>query len=292
MDLNNDGSADILSGSWPGEIYVFYGDSSKTFKKAVTLKDKSGKVIKVGSASVIFVSDWDNDGLKDLLIGNIRGEVHFIKNLGTKDAPAYGTSVKLQANGKTIRAPRGDSGPLVVDWDGDGKQDLLTGAGDGSVTFFRNIGSKEKPVLAQGKTLIQVDRRASSDPETPSGSRSKIAVIDWNNDGQLDLLVGDYNRQTKTHKRSAEETAKYKEAQATLQKVFAKYRAHSAKRPPSTDQAAMKKWLDESRALSKEMSAPRAIMRRFSPTTSSTHGNVWLYLRKPSSKKTGSKTLH
>lgn len=292
MDLNNDGNPDILSGSWPGEIYVFYGNASKSFKKPTTLKNRAGEVIKVGSASVVFVADWDADGLKDLLVGNIRGEIHFIKNEGSKKEPIYGSSQKLTAGGKAIRTRSGDSAPLVVDWDKDGVNDLLTGAGDGSVTFYRNSGSKKKPNLANGKTLIKVDRRAARDPETPSGMRSKIAVADWNNDGQLDILVGDYNRQTKKINLSAEDLAKYKAAQAALQKIYAKSRAHYTKRPKTTDKEAMKKWTEKSREISKEMRGPSALARRYSPTKSSTHGNVWIYLRKSNkASKPADKTL-
>ena len=37
-----------------------------------------------------------------------------------------------------------DSHPIAADWDGDGKLDLLVGAGDGSVWFFRNLGTSKR----------------------------------------------------------------------------------------------------------------------------------------------------
>ena len=50
MDFDGDGTSDLLSGSWPGELYFFKGDGKGKFAAGETLKDKDGKVIKLGSA--------------------------------------------------------------------------------------------------------------------------------------------------------------------------------------------------------------------------------------------------
>ncbi|MCX8108491.1 MAG: VCBS repeat-containing protein, partial [Verrucomicrobiae bacterium] len=61
--------------------------------------------------------------------------------------------------------------------------DLLGGSGDGSVFFFKNIGSKTSPIFAPGIRL------STDSGQLNFGSRAVPRVHDWNEDGLLDLLV-------------------------------------------------------------------------------------------------------
>src|SRR5204862_4077200 len=93
-----------------------------------------------------------------------------------------------------IKLASGDAGPTVADWDGDGKFDLLVGTGAGGVFWFRNTGTNREPRLAAAQTLIpeqgEAPRAAGAAPR--SGMRAKVHAVDWNKDGKLDLLVGDF----------------------------------------------------------------------------------------------------
>jgi hypothetical protein len=97
--------------------------------------------------------------------------------------------------------------PQGVDWDNDGKLDLIAGDSSGHVWFFRNIGTAKDPKLAAGvllkaggKPIVGVapnyakgsDGNYSLVPNTNAlmGIYSKIHVGDWNGDGLKDLLVG------------------------------------------------------------------------------------------------------
>ena len=137
MDFDADGKNDILSGSYPGELYLFKGQGGGKFAPAEQIKHADRKPIKVGMAAVAFAHDWDGDGDLDLLVGDIEGHVHLVINNGAKGKPAFGGSVLLQAADKPIKVAHGDAGPSVADWDGDGKFDLLVGSGAGSVTSAR-----------------------------------------------------------------------------------------------------------------------------------------------------------
>ena len=103
MDLSGDGKLDILSGSWPGELYLFKGQGNGKFAAGEPIKDQSGKPIKLGSASTVFAADWNGDGKLDLLIGDIEGSVHLMLNEGTASAYAFATSQRLHADGKQIQ---------------------------------------------------------------------------------------------------------------------------------------------------------------------------------------------
>lgn len=154
MDLTGDGIPDIISGSWPGELYLFRGLGKGQFAAGEPIQGRDGKPIKLGSASTVFAVDWDGDGKLDLLVGNIDGDVYLIPNESEAKQYVFGNPRKLEAAGKPIKVPHGDSHPVAADWDGDGKLDLLVGAGDGSVLWYRNTGTKQEAKLAAAQTLV------------------------------------------------------------------------------------------------------------------------------------------
>lgn len=197
VDIDGNGTKDIVSGSWPGEIYLFKRKPIGVYSAPEKLKDASGRLIKVGSASAVAIADWDNDGDFDLVIGNIEGAVFRVTNVGTTQRPSFQAPERLNAGNKPISVGGGDAGPCLADWDGDGKLDLLLGSGSGSVVWHRNIGEKNKPELDAARTLVEATTsepqgKAQLDNPQRSGMRSKVAVADWNGDGRLDLIVGDF----------------------------------------------------------------------------------------------------
>ena len=198
MDLNGDGRPDILSGSWPGEIYAFYRKPNGTYAAPEKLSHAKGRAIKVGSASAVAAVDWSGNGRIDLIIGNIDGAVFLIPNEGTAQKPAFGPATRLNAAGNPIVAEGGDAGPCVADWDGDGKLDLILGSGSGKVTWHRNVGTGAEPKLDAGGVLVdqaggQFDSAETFNNPNRCGMRTKPRVADWNGDGKPDLLVGDFS---------------------------------------------------------------------------------------------------
>jgi hypothetical protein len=194
VDLNGDGKADVISGSWPGRITLFRREGDR-FEGGETLKHADGKPVNPANGSHVFAFDWDGDGKIDLIIGTAGGEVLFAPNVGTRTKPVFGKAKPISAGGKPIAIDNGDAAPVVADWDGDGKPDLVVGSGDGSVVWFRNEGTGKKPSLAAAKILVPPSPSPWSDDKSKRpgewGVRSRPAVVDWDGDGKLDLLVGD-----------------------------------------------------------------------------------------------------
>lgn len=57
-----------------------------------------------------------------------------------------GPGERVAAGGAPIDVEVGHAAPLVVDWDGDGKPDLLVGQfGGGRLRIHRNVGAAEAP---------------------------------------------------------------------------------------------------------------------------------------------------
>jgi hypothetical protein len=359
VDLDGDGHIDVLSGSWPGELFLFRGRADRTFGPPEMIKDKDGEIINIGGevrkqsgggllitgnakfettpegtfvtykgkrykstpeepiyttgcASAVFVADWDGDGDLDLLVGDIQGDVQLIPNEGTAKAFAFGKPRALEVVGPPARADgnlfkqlgrllsgrggngnsvhvEGDAGPHAADWDGDGDLDLLVGAGDGSVSLFRNVGSPRSPKLAGAEVLVPPGEAAfgGNVPKQPRrGIRSKVCAADWNGDGRLDLLVGDYATQAPD---LPEPTPEQKAKQASLRKELQDVRRLYGEKVQKIFGPNRAKTQEELDRANKELQETSRKMQELSvqlPAESEYHGWIWLFLRKPAEKAT------
>ncbi len=304
MDFDGDGIGDILTGSYPGELYFFKGKGRGEFASPVKLQ-RDRKNINLGPSSTVFAVDWRGTGRLDLLVGNMQGDLYLIPNNGSNAKAAYGTPQKLEAGGQPIEAPHhGDSQPVAADWDGDSLLDLIVGWGDGSVVWYRNVGSRTEPKLAKGITLVRpapwpsYDENAPPSEDNRPGVRAKVCVADWNGDGRLDLLVGDFGgiygerpQLSEQDKQIAQEAdGKMQELQKKMQPFYdecTKILRSSAVEDNSAAAKAQRQKKaqevlkqNEFQELQKEMKKVSETVRRFRrpPVV---QGHVWLYLRKP-----------
>jgi len=328
VDLDGDGYADLLSGSWPGEIFLFRGLAGHTFAAGEMLKDKDGEIINIGggieqrpdgitisgsaefetvdgmrfakyrgqriestpekpigitgTASVVHPVDWDGDGDYDLIVGDIGGNVYFVPNEGTAKSYAFGKEKKLMAGGQPVRVSS-RAGPCVADWDGDGDLDLLVGADDGSVSLFRNTGSRKSPELAAAVQLVPPGDGSSgtqAPKEVHRGTRSKICVADWNGDGKLDLLLGDVAYlKPDLPEPTPEQKAEYERIRKELEPLEARYNELVDKlRGPK--RVRTREELDQVRKEFIETVDQIEALNSKLPREYEMHGWVWLFLRK------------
>lgn len=144
--------------------------------------------------------DWDADGDLDLVVGGFQGEIFWRRNEGTATSPKWATAnVSVQLGDRPLMVPGAHATPVATDWDGDGMFDLLSGSKNGGVYWYRNTGGKGTPSFAAEVALVPPHDGSGygellvSDAEAVPGIRSQIAVADYDGDGKLDLLLGDFS---------------------------------------------------------------------------------------------------
>jgi hypothetical protein len=160
----------------------------------------------VNGYSVPCYADWDNDGRKDLLVGQggvfTDPRVRLYLNVGTASAPQFSGFSFLEADGlvmdysgpscpSCLRVASLGLFPRVVYWDADGRKDLLVGQADGTVRLYSNVGTDDAPVLDAG-ALLEVGQPGSKQNIVADGGQATPTVADWNSDGRKDVLVGGF----------------------------------------------------------------------------------------------------
>jgi FG-GAP-like repeat len=210
VDFDGDGIPDLVSGSYdPGELYLFRGLGKCRFAAREVIRDKSGKpILKVPNqkdkiesfGSWMAMVDWEDKGKLDILVGTFDGMMFLRRNEGTRAKPVYSDKNEwVKVGDKRLRVPGGEhANPVIADWDGDGLWDIITGSAEGGVYWYRNIGKRGQPRFAPPVALAPKHEgigygELMDDKDQPRpGIRTQIAVVDYDGDGKLDLLVGDF----------------------------------------------------------------------------------------------------
>ena len=293
MDLDRDGRRDILSGSYSrqsndmaGLFQVLYGKADGTFRKAEVLKGTDGEplIIPVRSkpgqgddwinniCTRPFAVDWDGDGDLDLVVGTFSGLFYLFKGQGEGKFLPKPDQLKAGEQPLKVEGHHGD--PFVIDWDGDGDLDVLSGSSEGGVQWAENrAGPGKLPVLEPFRMLIMRGPQIESDSILRDAdlkgplSSTRIWVDDVNSDGKLDILVGDLTTLISPADKVAE--GEFKQKFANWQKALTE--ASVAMNSPGSDQ----KKSNKARERYQNLYTQRSEFMKEERT-----GFVWLYLRK------------
>ncbi|KAJ1443809.1 hypothetical protein B484DRAFT_321396, partial [Ochromonadaceae sp. CCMP2298] len=188
VDLDNDGDLDLMAGEFGGDFKYFQNTGTNSAPAFAAMANNSFGLANTGAyTSTISFVDLDNDGDFDLISGGHQGNFYYFQNTGSVNAPAFGTK---QTNPFGLVAltgvPNGyQSKPSFVDMDNDGDFDLMVGSFEGNFKYFENTGTSSTPAFATVTT--------SSFGLPVIGQNSNPSFADLDNDGDLDLLAGEYD---------------------------------------------------------------------------------------------------
>ena len=174
-DLDADGDLDLILGTWSRNIRYLENDGSGG-PEAYQLRDTAMVSLPRGSNATPTLGDLDGDGDLDLLIGEASGTINFFRNEGTPQSPDF---VLVTEDYQDIDVGR-RSVPRLVDADGDGLLDLMTGKESGGVLLYRNTGTATDPAWSLDESFAL---------EIPALSSPTMADLDG--DGILDVIAGE-----------------------------------------------------------------------------------------------------
>jgi hypothetical protein len=229
-DWNNDGLTDLIASDTDGWVWFFRNTTGHKFPVfAPGEKIQAGgrplrvygeeRECRAAGYARCDISDWNNDGRKDLLVADGRGWLFLYLNEGTDAAPVLAEGVRVEANGKPIDGTARGS-VLVCDYDSDGRKDVIFGmVGHGEISeyqdwpplnanpledkgflFYRNVGTDAAPVLAYPKWL----RAGPHNAVITYSSRPNLgSFVDWDGDGRKDLIACEFEHNARFYRNTA-----------------------------------------------------------------------------------------
>ena len=297
MDYDADGIDDVISGSIYEDIYLFRGLGEGQFAKAKLLKDKDGKPLEGGYCCTTELLDMDSDGDLDLVCATRIGKVTWRENVGTRSSPkfdAVAQSLPMEEGAASIAG----FNATYADWDGDGRRDLVVGSGRGHIVWHRNVGADDKPKFSSGRKLLKdsgFPEIREGDVPARHGGRAKVHIVDYDNDGLLDILLGDFTsctyntRPPLTDQEIKEKEALEKELRETGDKTYYSEVNRLNKLYWAAKKAGDLEQVKKIKARQTEQRRPLdelyKKLRPFRTTGSKAHGWVWFYRQLPKSER-------
>jgi hypothetical protein len=190
FDLDADGRVDLLDADHSGAIWWHRNQGSNKdpdFDTAgVRLTQTDGHPIQVGlglegfdklqgARATYTVGDFDGDSWPDLVIVDTLGIVRYFRQAKADPVPVLDKPTEL---GKLpIRGV-----PYAVDWDGDGRLDVVAGSDAEHVLVFINRGASDTASPFAPAAPIPL-------AQAPYGAGAPIVAADYNGDGDTDLVI-------------------------------------------------------------------------------------------------------
>ena len=202
LDINQDGEEDLvvapnsLQNIEDQEVLWYYqGERDENGNKQFTFQRNDllvGDMLDLGTNAFPAFFDYNMDGIMDLVVGNqsrytsegsINSSLFLFENIGTNENPEFELIDEDYLSMQQFNPTSYGFRPAFGDLDGDGDQDILVGEAFGYLYYGENIAGPEAlpefaPLVFQ---YMDIDVGLSSAP----------AIADVNQDGLMDILVGE-----------------------------------------------------------------------------------------------------
>lgn len=195
------GKRDLLIGNYIGELIGLMNSGTSVapdFRQpasvdALLIPTTADKTRRWGNLFAPAAWDWNNDGREDVLLGEgsySANNIHLLLNQGGGNKPNL-------TSGKREIVAFGDGleqlTPAVVDYNGDGKPDLLVSERSGKIAVYLNKGEPWK----SGEAVPELPFASFISGPTGSplsfGGIATVSTGDLNGDGKFDIIVGKSN---------------------------------------------------------------------------------------------------
>lgn len=165
VDVDGDAKKDLLiatSGNYEQtqnskDQLVYYRNIGSNAKPVYTLVDSN--FLRLTADTPILemhptTGDLNGDGKYDLVIGNTNGKLEYYLNTSSGNVSSF----KMQTRNLGNIDVGNNSAPQLFDLNRDGVLDLLVGAKNGTISYFKNIGTRTNPQFSEQPTIDTLGR--------------------------------------------------------------------------------------------------------------------------------------
>ncbi len=192
-DIDNDGDMDMIAGEIDGEL-IYYKNENGTWVRQWGADNPFATLtsdLEVAFSSPLF-ADIDGDADQDLLVGINDSRILYFENQNGIWTQRTGDDNPFDAVGDQVAADKEEgeegsntdirfSAPAVGDITGDGALELLVGGNAGLIYYYtRNDSGVWTELTGEDNPFADID----------IGSASSPVLIDLDEDGDLDLVIG------------------------------------------------------------------------------------------------------
>jgi len=195
-DLARSGKSDFILGNYMGEIMLLRNQGTgpqPVFRQPNNVNQiiipTTKQPRRWGNVFSPAIWDFDRDGKPDLLIGEgsySANNIHLLLNKGSAASPTF---TEEDRHVLAFGDGREQLTPAVVDYNGNGRPDLLVADRSGKIGVYLN----ESPSWKPGDELPFASYISGGGREMAFGGISTVAVGDLTGNGLFDLVVGKSN---------------------------------------------------------------------------------------------------
>lgn len=218
-DFRGTGKLDLICGEFVDGFTFFENIGTRTEPRYAPGRrlTSGGRPITMPLEMIVVTAyDWNGDGRLDLVVAQEDGRVALLENTGrvisteqrtTPSAPIFTINLPEFAPPRFFRQETDEvkfgvlTSPSIIDWDGDGRADIVTGNAAGEVAYIKNLGGNpvrwaEPVVLLAGPAATPIRFMAGYNGSIQGPAESKwgytnLSTGDYDGDGLADIIVSD-----------------------------------------------------------------------------------------------------